>query len=1146
MSMSFFSQWKHFKSFNYYVKSIKTTLAIGFIALSILPINAENIPLISEEISIAKAGKKIFEFGAVPQRNTTVLLEITARINSKKMSGSTAVLKIIINGQEVKAAKTRHAIRLVNKSFISKLTITNKTGPWFFNGRAWRRGWRLIYAPDFEAGHKVPFYEGDPYTLLIDITDLIDPTADNRVELVNLSTNKPFWRSINELTIKRLNIRTKRGVSPMMVSVANIKPIINRGRPAAGPAKYRGKIMPGGGFVINTDKRQWKFASAFSYPNAGLNHLLPSEEIKGQAAWKVSVKLRKDGGDVFANSPFYRLHRSICFTARKVEIKDKLTNLRHKPLGLLVSHEVDLKGINTSVRLAGNPNSATKYHSAANPSTHISLPGQGIGILCEDDVFRSQVQMFAESSSAGIRTEMLRLGPGKTYTLEWSVYPVDGPDYFDFINLVRQDWGANFTVDGAWTIFNPEWILAKPIEKLREMFAHHGIKYAASNGEWRIGKVPNRRQAFGLGVMNEMWADHRSMLRKAAARIREAAPWVNILVYFDSRRDSSKGSHERFRDSWLTNAKGNQLSTNWGSPGNNCYTMLPMLKNSYGRAILKAVDYYIDETGSDGLYWDEMNGGGSDGGFGKIGKTYNIFDGNSCLLDMKNYTIKREVGIPNLLIAPYLLAVINHVHSRGGPPVIGNGAPATRALLATGMPRMIETQHNDYWCYAANLASPMGYTYCSSSTFAGTTRTLRMGLLPWGVPLSSKHEISRYLFPFTPIELHHAYLLGKERIITLHDGNYGWVGKRCLVQLRHFNKKGRLVNDDAFTLIGKEARTAVKLANKEEAMVLVRLPMSFVPGADVDSKWQAKVNKVDYNKSYISLYLEALEGGVLKIKNGKFALQNGKTVKVTLGNKMQQVKIANDCLIINIPAKFSESVEIANANLIENVKAAQNGAKKFKQKIETVDIDGEKVFVVNKNGTYTLNKIKVKAGKKYAISVKLKQLEGKNSSVLIGFIPYTAGGAVIKPQHGYNNTKGSFTVLTAAAAKGDKSITVKDASKWKTGKYFVAAFNAKQNKSDMPNFDIISGCVKIEKNTITLKNVLKKDYSAGTKVRQHRYGATYIYAKHGSVPTAWSTWKGEAVQGEMLRKAAYIRPMIIVNNKKDGSIVFNNLTVEEF
>ena len=155
-----------------------------------------------------------------------------------------------------------------------------------------------------------------------------------------------------------------------------------------------------------------------------------------------------------------------------------------------------------------------------------------------------------------------------------------------------------------------------------------------------------------------------------------------------------------------------------------------------------------------------------------------------------------------------------------------------------------------------------------------------------------------------------------------------------------------------------------------------------------------------------------------------------------------------------------------------------------------------KVFVVDE-GYVTCNlnkKIKINPCKKYQVSVKIKQFGENPALVYIGFIPYTAKGIFIAPEH-VTTIENSSTTLTAAAAKGDKTLTVKDASKWGNGKYYHVAFNAKEDMSDIPNFDISRMIAKIQKKDngylVTLTQPLTKAYPAGTVVRQHRSGRTY-------------------------------------------------------
>jgi len=244
---------------------------------------------------------------------------------------------------------------------------------------------------------------------------------------------------------------------------------------------------------------------------------------------------------------------------------------------------------------------------------------------------------------------------------------------------------------------------------------------------------------------------------------------------------------------------------------------------------------------------------------------------------------------------------------------------------------------------------------------------------------------------------------------------------------------------------------------------------------------------------------------------------------------------------------------IANAAVINDVKVSADGAKQFTIVPKIIEIDGKKVFTAapKKHSVYSLKKkIKVDPAKKYQMSVKVKQFGEKPAYTRIGFIPYDAKGRIIDPKQGSNNTKGSLTTLAAAIAKGAKSLTVKDASKWKKGPHHFVAFNAKEDMSDIPNFNLAGTITKIEKTgdvyTITFTKALEKAYSAETMVRQHRSGGTYIYTQGGNSPKAWADWKGRGAKGKILRKATYISPMIMIDAKKEGTgVVFSDFVVEE-
>lgn len=851
---------------------------------------ADEIQVIPQETRIPRGQTRSFDFGTVPQKDTTVLLTVQARLDAAAFGGSMYFMKLALNGHVVQAAKSRTLSRLRNRPVVSPVAV-NLPYSWFGNN-----AWRVLYAPDFEGALKQKFYVGNPYELVFDVTDLTNPVSENRLEITNLAQGNQATAAHTEadLVIRSLVIRTQPGASPTMGESQVDREIINCGTPGAGPEAYQGEVSPGGGIVLRIGQERFEFSSAISYPNAGLNRLIPAAtpDTTGQKGWQVRAQGDRTGGQVTGEGPDYRLRRTVRFTLRRVEVADEITNLHpDRKLGLLVSHAVSLKDKTATVRLAGNPDPAiNEYYSNGNPSVYAALPqaNLGLGLLIEDDVFRNQATLFYDPAAptTGFRTEMLCLPAGGSHTLRWALYPVASRDYYDFINLVRADWGANFTVEGAWTFFSPDSILKMPIEEVRRQFQRLGIRYACSYGGWVDHLHDRKHIGFGTGVMEPYWADYRRRLREAAARIREAAPGCRVLVYYDSQRDTSDGGPEPFRDSWLTSVRGDPLSTDWSGVYSRTWSMVATLTNRFGRAMLGVADAYLDEIKADGLYWDEMEATG----YGVPLITYNQPDGHSCLLNKQTYTVEREIGITTLLGEAHRLAVIDRVRAKGGA-VMGNGPNATRALLAKKVQRMIEIQHNETWCYEGHLETPLGYA-SSRTDFGNWIRALRMGMLLVGTRYSYEHEFSRFVFPFTPIELHSGYLLGRERIIAAHSGNYGWPGERCLVQVRHFNTQGKPTGKAFPTVIGQEARTAVELA-EGEAVVLERLPVAVQPKAD-----QARVDIVSYDANELRLRLAAPGGARLRVGSGALKIGPRQRFTLTLGDVTSTVTATPDAVVL--------------------------------------------------------------------------------------------------------------------------------------------------------------------------------------------------------------------------------------------------------
>lgn len=147
---------------------------------------------------------------------------------------------------------------------------------------------------------------------------------------------------------------------------------------------------------------------------------------------------------------------------------------------------------------------------------------------------------------------------------------------------------------------------------------------------------------------------------------------------------------------------------------------------------------------------------------------------------------------------------------------------------------------------------------------------------------------------------------------------------------------------------------------------------------------------------------------------------------------------------------------------------------------------------------YSAETLKLDPAKKYKLSGEFRLQSGAPVQVRLGYIPLGQRNRGIYPLY-VNAVPNTETEITVPVQRGNKSITVKDASKWKNSNALCyVAFNVKDDYSDLPNYSVIP----IEKNgirqsgdvwEITLKQPMKTNNQEGTKVRQHIDGSTCIW-----------------------------------------------------
>jgi hypothetical protein len=111
------------------------------------------------------------------------------------------------------------------------------------------------------------------------------------------------------------------------------------------------------------------------------------------------------------------------------------------------------------------------------------------------------------------------------------------------------------------------------------------------------------------------------------------------------------------------------------------------------------------------------------------------------------------------------------------------------------------------------------------------------------------------------------------------------------MQARHFNKDGRLTTADFTTTVGKEARTAVELADGE-GVVLERLPLAIEPRSGV-----AEARAVRYGPTRVAMTLKAPSGARIRLSNGPMTIQPRKRYLLTVGDARRGITAGNDAVL---------------------------------------------------------------------------------------------------------------------------------------------------------------------------------------------------------------------------------------------------------
>ncbi len=605
------------------------------------------------------------------------------------------------------------------------------------------------------------------------------------------------------------------------------------------------RLMEGGGMLLTAGEVSFPVESAFSFPGNTSNKLSCTNVIdrNGEAEW--DVKIREDG--LSAAGRFYSISRSISRETTRVVVSDTISNNSTMPQGFIIHHRLNTAGLKdrrifVGGREAGRPVAPRSLKTC--PLLFAGSPGLGIGLVALDDVSIVQARGgFDAQGWLDLFTNEFALDAGASYTLEWAVYTTPSEDYFDLVNAIRRDEHRNnVTMEGALAFLQgTQQKRDVSLVPLAEYFDIRNAHYATVACLSWCADDP------GISVEGIDFVEHpveKQRIHDMMQQLAVVKPDVKGMFHIAHQLYATNEPEASFTDSRVVKVDGTQAvyPINYADGGYfsreryeqnwRWWIYYPTLENSFGKAMLESVDVMMDELGCRGVFADGFLWGyGGD-------YTYDRWDGYSADIDPASQTILRKKGSVLLLSQDAMIAWSKKIWDKGGV-VIANGVVPTRTICSSPLifdKEVSEGPDVPLLPTPVTLSDP---AICEDevSLYRDVLNKLRWGNLYfyYNEPRELSYEsLPKQMYPITVQEVHAGTVKGKERIITMHSGVYGWPMSQDLVAGYHYDSRGHRVNANFLTTVSADSvRTKVVLGENESA-VLARLPIQITAAQPVN------------------------------------------------------------------------------------------------------------------------------------------------------------------------------------------------------------------------------------------------------------------------------------------------------------------------
>lgn len=716
--------------------------------IAIVAQEAQPVVILAEDTSVSPWTGS-FTFTVPPfSVEHQVRLSLEAHIVAPRLMGSNPWLRIGVNGTWLTAA-----------ALLNKLDNFRTVGG---TDLTWVRGdrFRILYSPDFEAAivdranpYAVP--DGDPYRFVLDITPYVHP-GENTLVLEHLQV----LAEPDTMALRKVQVEVGRPMARPVAEVAPAPtgPLATFVAQTPRPVPMTVRLDDGGAITLTSGGREFAVTTRMGLPDARW-----WETPAPQGGTEVP---RGGGASVAWTAGPWQVERTVTMHDEFVAVADTLTNTSGALQGVIISHSAPVAEAPAQVRLAGKPVTASeaRAYSPENPSVHVRWPDCGLAFLADDDVLRVHNIAFYGPGGFGLSDDRLGLEGGQSVTLEWSLYPTPGGDYWDFVNAARRAWDVNYTIPGPFVFgsgIKPGW---EP-EEYAEWMRARDVTITCGG----IAKYPDGTYAHGTGILfaPQFIADERDWITK----MRAAAPETLPLCYFHAQCCTEPGGEEEYADSRLIDSRGEHI----GYPYSYRLPLyLPTLENSYGRALWGYVDAILEDIGAAGIYWDEMS--------------HSVlwyaeqapWDGVSVAIDPASHRVIRKTTSVPLIMQPLQLAIVDHVRERGCFLMANTQAP-TRTMTQEQIVRFVETGSFSAMT-DTHLGCPLGLGNHHGDDTPADSASNALGILQqsglyyghYYVREPAEWNFYAPMFPFTPVELREGMVIGEDRIATAVSGRFGF------------------------------------------------------------------------------------------------------------------------------------------------------------------------------------------------------------------------------------------------------------------------------------------------------------------------------------------------------------------------------------